>query len=151
MRLARGGAKLVISGLLTAALVVAGGTAATADDGAPPEPAATSPVEVAPGEAVSVTVELTEDQPLTSNQMDAAVAEVASEIGATALDCGENVSNVDDDGFTLTYYNCQSVSIKLKPDYFWVDGACKVVTPYGTTSWYISVTVGNSYVGMISC
>lgn len=120
-------------------------------NGATTEPALTSSIEVVPGEAVSLTVEFAGDQPLTSDQIDAAVAEVTSELVPAALACGENVSNVSDDGFTLTYYNCSSVSIRLKPDYFLVDGTCKVVSPYGTTSWDISVELINSYVGMVRC
>jgi hypothetical protein len=151
MRLARGAAKLAISGVLATAMAVVGGTAAMADDGATTEPATTSSIEVVPGEAVSLTVEFAGDQPLTSDQIDAAVAEVTSELVPAALACGENVSDIEDDSFTLTYYNCSSVSIRLKPDYFFVDGTCKVVSPYGTTIFYISVNVGNSYHGLIRC
>lgn len=151
MRIAREMAKLAIGGVLAATLVVTGGTAALAEDGTTSEPSATQSIEVVPGEAVTITVEFDEDQPVTSEVLDSAVTEVTADVSTAALRCGENVSNVSDGGFTLTYYNCSSVSIRLKPDYFLVDGTCKVVSPYGTASWYISVSVPNSYVGLISC
>ncbi|WP_104131237.1 hypothetical protein [Cryobacterium sp. M91] len=128
-----------------------GGTAAMAEEPATFVPSATQSIEVVPGEAVTITVELVEDQSATNDNLDAAVTEVTTDVTTAALRCGENASYGGDNYFTLTWYNCSSVSIKLKPDYFFVDGTCKVVTPYGSTSWIIHVNVGNSYIGMISC
>jgi hypothetical protein len=151
MRVARDVANLAIGGVLAAALAVFGGTAAMAEEPATSVPSATQSIEVVPGEAVTITVELVEDQSATNDNLDAAVTEVTTDVTTAALRCGENVTYGDDNYFTLTYYNCSSVSIKLKPDYFFVDGTCKVVTPYGSTSWIIYVNVGNSYIKMISC
>ena len=151
MRVARAVANLAIGGVLAVALAVLGGTAAMAEEPTTFVPSATQTIEVVPGEAVTITVELVEDQSATNDNVDVAVTEVTTDVTTAALRCGENVTYGDDTYFTLTYYNCSSVSIKLKPDYFFVDGTCKVVKPYGSASWIIRVTVANYYAGMVSC
>ena len=79
MRVARGVANLAIGGVLAAALAVFGGTAAMAEEPTTSVPSATESSEVVPGEAVTITVELVEDQSATSDNLDVAVTEVTTE------------------------------------------------------------------------
>ncbi|TFD72737.1 hypothetical protein [Cryobacterium gelidum] len=98
MRVARAVAKLAIGGVLA----VFGGTAAMAAELAKSVPSATQSIEVVPGEAVTITVGLVEDQSATNDNLDAAVAEVTTDVTTAALRCGENVTYGDDSYFTLT-------------------------------------------------
>ncbi|TFD69035.1 hypothetical protein [Cryobacterium sp. Hb1] len=102
MRVARDVANLAIGGVLAAALAVFGGTAAMSAEPAASVPSVTQSIEVVPGEAVTITIELVEDQAATNDNLDVAVTEVTTDVTRAALRCGENVRYGDDNCFTLT-------------------------------------------------